>query len=117
MNRWLLLAGAIGSEVAATMALRAAVDHPAWVAVVVIGYVASFVLLGLTLRAGVVIGVAYGIWGAAGVASTAVLGSVIFGERLGVPAIVGIALVIAGVFFVETGARPGSEPATDEVEP
>ena len=44
-----------------------------WYALVVIGYVASFVLLSLALDEGMGIGVAYGIWTAVGVAFTAVL--------------------------------------------
>jgi small multidrug resistance pump len=57
------------------------------------------------LRLGVGVGVAYGIWAAAGVALTAVLAAVIFGDPLTVVMGVGIALVIGGVFCVELGAQ------------
>ncbi|WP_455550553.1 SMR family transporter [Arthrobacter ulcerisalmonis] len=63
MKKWLLLAGAIVSEVTASLALQAAQDHPAWYVVVGVGYVAAFSLLGLVLRQGMALGVAYGIWG------------------------------------------------------
>lgn len=104
MNRWMLLAGAIATEVFGTMSLRATVDHSAWIPAVLFGYLASFGLLGLTLRAGLPIGVVYGIWGASGVALTGLLGAVIFGESLTTTAIIGIALIIVGVVLVQTGA-------------
>ena len=78
MRNWALLTGAITTEVAATLSLRASQDHAIWLAVVVVGYVASFALLTLVLRAGVAVGVAYGIWGAIGTALTAVLGAALF---------------------------------------
>ena len=50
---------------------------------VLVGAVVANTLLGLTLREGMAIGVAYGIWGAVGVALTAVLGADDFGETFG----------------------------------
>ena len=106
MTRWLYLAGAIVLEVAATLALRAAIDQPWWAVLTVAGYAGAFVLLSVLLRGGAAIGVVYGIWAAAGVALTAVLGSVIFGEPFTFAIGLGIAIVIAGVVLVETGHAP-----------
>ena len=106
MRRWALLFGAIGTEVTGTLSLRAFQDHRAWLALVVIGYVASFVLLTMVLRAGMPVGVAYGIWGALGTAVTAVLASVIFGDAFTMPIVVGIVLIIGGVLLVEFGSHP-----------
>lgn len=105
MKRWFLLAGAIVTEVIATLSLRGALDVPWLYAIVATGYVASFGLLSLTLRAGMPLGAAYGIWGACGVAATAVLSSVLFGESLTPVMLAGIALLIAGVLCVEFGSR------------
>lgn len=105
ISTWLLLSGAILAEVTGTMALRATVDTVAWMPLVPAAYLVTFVLLGMVLRAGMPIGVAYGIWGAAGVSLTAVLGALLFDELLGASAIVGIGLIIVGVVLVETGAR------------
>lgn len=102
---WLLLGAAIVAEVVGTMSLRGAVDSAAWLPLIPVAYLTAFVLLGMVLRAGVPIGVAYGIWGAAGVSLTAVLGALLFDELLGASAIVGIGLIIVGVVLVETGAR------------
>jgi small multidrug resistance pump len=104
-----LLAAAIVSEVAATLALRASQDHSAWLAVVTAGYLGAFVLLTLVLRTGMAVGVAYGIWGACGTAATAVLAAAIFGEPLTWPIAAGIGLIIAGVLLVEFGSHPRAD--------
>ena len=105
MPRWGLLAGAIACEVTATLALRAFQDHAGWLALVIPGYAASFVFLTYVLRAGVPIGVAYGIWGACGTALTAALAAVILGDAFTMPVIVGILLIIVGVLCVEFGSH------------
>jgi small multidrug resistance pump len=105
MRKWLTLATAIGSEVAATLALKAALDHPAWYALVVTGYVVAFAALAVCLRLGMKIGVVYGIWGAGGVTVTALLSAALYGEPLTALMGVGIALIIAGVLTVELGAQ------------
>ncbi len=115
MRGWLLLSGAIVAEVIGTLSLRAMVDQPAWVALTAAAYIVAFALLGLALRTGMPIGVAYGIWGAVGVALVALLGALVFGEALSAQAIIGIVVIIAGVFIVETGSRPTAEAHTEEV--
>ena len=108
MRTWGLLLGAISVEVTASLSLKGALDHPWLYAVVVTGYVSSFVLLGFVLRAGMPLGVAYGVWGALGVAGTAVLSSVLFGEPLTGLMVVGMGLVITGVLLVEIGSQVAS---------
>lgn len=105
--RWLFLAGAIGTEVTATLALRASggLRRLRWLAPVLAGYCAAFALLALALGAGMPVGVAYGTWAAAGIALTAVLARVLFHEPLTPVMIAGIVLVAAGVLVVELGAR------------
>jgi small multidrug resistance pump len=106
MLKWTLLGGAIGTEVFATMSLRALQDNGLWLIAVVVGYTTSLFLLTKVWQAGVPVGVAYGIWGAVGTAVTAVMGMVIFDEPLTVAIVVGIGLIIAGVLAVELGSRP-----------
>lgn len=107
----LLLAGAILCEVAASLSLKAALDQPLLYIVVVLGYVAAFSLLALVLRAGMAIGVAYGIWGACGVALTAVLSTLLLGEHLTWLMGAGIVLVIGGVLCIEMGGHPEESAA------
>ena len=101
---WLFLACAILVEVTATLSLRmATTGRKAWYGVVAVGYLLAFVLLTLTLRHGVGIGAAYGIWAAAGVALTAVASKVFFTEPLTATMGVGIGCIMPGVLLVELG--------------
>lgn len=101
----MLLVGAIVTEVCATLALRASQDDGVWLILVVAGYGAAFTLLTLTLRTGMAIGVAYGIWGAVGTALTALLAAPLFGDPFTWPIAAGIALIVAGVLLVEFGSH------------
>ena len=111
MTTWILLGCAIASEVTASLSLKGALDRPILYVVVAAGYVVSFALLALVLRRGMALGVAYGIWGALGVASTAVLSAAIFGEPLTALMGVGLALIIAGVLVVELGSQAAQRAA------
>ncbi len=102
---WIHLTAAILCEVAATLALRVASGgRPRWYAAVVGGYVTAFVFLALALDEGLGLGVAYGIWAAAGVALTAVASKYLFREPLTVLMSGGIALIIGGVLLIELAA-------------
>ena len=117
MKKWMLLAGAIATEVTASLSLKAALDHPVFYVVVVVGYLAAFVLLSFVLREGLALGVAYGIWGALGVALTAIMSFVVFGEPLTVVMGIGLVLIILGVLVVELGSQRAHDRlgTTDEV--
>jgi small multidrug resistance pump len=58
----------------------------------------------LALNDGLALGVAYGIWAAAGVALTAALSKPLFGEPLTPMMMGGIGLIILGVLAIELGA-------------
>jgi small multidrug resistance pump len=96
---WLLLAGAIASEVLATSALKLSdgFAQKGWTALVVIGYLASFVLLARALKLQMEVGVAYAVWAGAGTAAIAVIGTVFLGESMNLAKIAGIVLIIGGV--------------------
>jgi small multidrug resistance pump len=103
---WWLLAGAIVTEVAATLSLRASEGgrKKLWLVPVVVGYGLAFTFLAMTLSAGMAVGVAYGVWAACGVALTAVAGRILFKEPLTAIMSAGIALIIGGVLLIEVGA-------------
>ena len=104
---WMFLAAAIGCEVAATMSLRASdgLRDKRWAPLIVVGYLACFSFLTLELKAGLAVGVAYGIWVASGVALTAVLAHLAFRDPLTRTMGAGIALIAMGVLIVELGAH------------
>lgn len=111
---WLYLVGAIVTEVAASLSLKGALNHPALYGVVAVGYVSAFTCLSFTLRAGMALGVAYGVWGATGVAATALLSSLFFGEPITPIMGAGILLVMGGVLLVELGAQEAAEYESPE---
>lgn len=105
MKGWLYLAGAIVVEVIAALSLKAAVGDPVWYFVVTPGYALAFLWLSRALREGMPLGVAYGIWGAAGVAATAGASAIIFDEPLTLTMVLGIVIIVAGVLCVELGSQ------------
>lgn len=101
---WVFLVIAIVTEVAATLSLKVATDGKTrWYALVGVGYLTAFTMLALTLKEGMPIGVAYGIWTACGVALTAVLGRVLFKDPLTWVMALGVALIAGGVILIELG--------------
>lgn len=62
-------------------------------------YLLSFYLLSLALRS-LPLGIAYAIWSALGIVLVATIGLLVFGQKLDLPAVIGLALIIAGVIVV-----------------
>jgi len=95
---YLLLAGAIAAEVAATTAMKYSDGFSRLVPALltVLGYVVSFTLLAQTLRS-VSIGTAYAIWAGVGTAAIVAIGIVFLGEGMTLAKAGGIALIIVGV--------------------
>lgn len=101
---WALLGGAVICEVASTLALRvAAGGRRAWYALVVLGYLVAFTLLSGALQAGMPLGVAYGVWAAAGIVLTALLSKVLFREPLTPVMALGMGMIVVGVLLIELG--------------
>lgn len=96
---------AITGELAGTLCLRmASTGRKCWWIGVATGYLIAFAMLSITLAEGVPLGVAYGIWAAAGVAITAVLSRIFFKEPLTWVMGIGIVLIVGGVLLIEIGA-------------
>ena len=60
------------------------------------GYILCFSIFPRVLRS-VPLGTAYAIWSGVGTAATAMVGAVLFGERLTPPKLLALATIIAGV--------------------
>jgi small multidrug resistance pump len=106
VTTWLWLAGAILSEVSATISLKLSDGFTKLVpgVVVVVGYGASFVMLAQALKRGMPVGVAYSVWAAVGVALIAAIGVVFLRESLTWVQVAGLGLVIAGVVAIQSGS-------------
>ena len=98
---YLWLAGAILSEVIATSSLKASNGFTKLLPslAVVIGYGAAFYFLWQTLKT-IPVGVAYAIWSGLGTVLIALVGFVLYKQRLDAAAFAGIALIIAGVLVM-----------------
>ncbi len=98
MKAWLFLLVAIVTEVVATSALKASEGfRKFWPSVIVVlGYGASFYFLSLILRT-TPMGIVYAIWSGLGLILITLIGWIVFGQRLDLPALIGMALITAGV--------------------
>lgn len=67
--------------------------------VVVIAYALSFYLLALALKH-IPVGIAYAIWSGLGIVSIAAIGYLVFGQKLDLPAVVGMSLILIGILVV-----------------
>jgi len=106
---YLYLTIAIITEVVATSALKESDGFSKLVPsmVVVVGYCASFYFLGLVLKT-IPIGVAYAIWAGLGIVLITIVGAVIFGQKMDIPAIIGIALITSGVIVLRGFSSTGT---------
>ena len=100
------LAIAIVAEVVGTSALKASngftVLQPSLI--VAVGYGISFYFLSLALRT-IPVGIAYAIWSGVGIVLISVIAWVAYRQALDLPAMVGIALIIAGVCIIQLFSR------------
>ncbi|WP_026012355.1 DMT family transporter [Vibrio splendidus] len=96
-----MLSLAIVLEVVATSLLpkmKQFTSLPATAAVLV-GYCCAFYLLSLTVQT-MSLGVAYAIWCGAGIVLVAALSWLVYGQKLDIFAIIGIALILVGVMII-----------------
>ena len=67
--------------------------------ITIIAYIACFFFLSQALKS-IPLGIAYAIWGGLGIVLTALISVIIFKQFLDLPAIIGIILIVAGVFVM-----------------
>lgn len=98
---YLYLAIAIVAEVVATSALKSAEGFTrlAPSALVVVGYAIAFFCLSLTLRT-LPVGIAYAIWSGVGIVLVTAIAWFLYGQKLDLPALIGLALIIVGVLVI-----------------
>ena len=99
---WLYLVLAVAAETVGTTALKASEGFTrAGPSIVVpFAYGISFFLLAHVLRT-IPVGIAYAIWSGLGVVLIAVIGRVVFAQRLDAPALLGMGLILAGIVIMQ----------------
>lgn len=95
------LAIAIVSEVIGTTCLAKTEQftRPLPTVLMAICFLAAFYCLSQSLKA-IPLGVAYAIWSGLGTTLTAIIGVVVFQQRLNLPGVIGIAMIIGGVLVL-----------------
>ncbi len=106
MVSYAYLAIAIVAEVIATSFLKQSdgFTRPVPTIVMAIGYIVAFFFLSLTLRE-VPTGIAYAIWSGVGIVLITAIAWIVQGQRLDAPAMIGMALIIAGVLVMNLWSR------------
>jgi small multidrug resistance pump len=106
VNHWAYLGVAIAAEVVATSALKSSESFsklgPS--VIVVVGYAIAFLFLSLTLKT-LPVGVAYAIWSGLGIVLISIASLVLFGQKLDMPAMIGMGLIIAGVVVMNVFSK------------
>ncbi|SFR38236.1 small multidrug resistance pump [Yoonia tamlensis] len=92
---------AIVTETIGTSALQASAQFTRlWPSViVVVSYAASFYLLALALKV-MPVGILYAIWSGLGIVLIAGIGYAVFGQKLDLPAVFGISLILLGIIVI-----------------
>lgn len=98
---YLILLLAVAAETIGTSALQASQQFSKFLpsVLVVIAYGLSFWLLSMTLKT-MPVGVVYALWSGLGIVLIAIIGYVVFGQRLDWPAVLGIAMILAGIVVI-----------------
>lgn len=66
---------------------------------VVVSYAISFYLLGMTLKY-MPVGIVYALWSGLGIVLIALIGLVVFGQKLDLAAMLGLAMIVAGIAII-----------------
>lgn len=103
---WAALLGAIGLEVAGTSLLQASHQFTrAWpTAGMAVCYGLAFYLLSIALKQ-MPVGIAYAIWSGLGVVAISLIGLVLFKQRLDLPAVIGLTMIVGGVLVINLFSR------------
>ena len=99
---WLLLVLAIAAETVGTTALKASEGFSRLGPSVVtaLAYALSFYLLAQVLKT-IPVGIAYAIWSGLGIVFITLIAWLVFRQALDAPALIGMALIIAGIVVMQ----------------
>jgi len=100
--QYLYLIFAVAAETIGTTALQASKEFTRLVPslIVVVSYAMSFYLMSLTLRF-MPVGIVYAIWSGLGIVLIAAIGYVVFGQKMDLAAVLGMALIVLGIVVIQ----------------
>lgn len=92
---------AVAAETIGTTALQASQQFsrlgPSLIVLVAYGF--SFYMMGLTLKF-MPVGIVYAIWSGLGILLIAVIAYLVFGQRLDLPAVIGMGMIMTGIIII-----------------
>ncbi len=98
---YFILFFAVAAETVGTSALQASQQFtrlgPS--ILVVVAYAISFFLLGWVLKF-MPVGIAYAMWSGLGIVFIALIGLAVFGQRLDLPAVLGMGMILGGILVI-----------------
>ena len=99
---YIYLTIAIIAEVIATSALKASEEFTKLTPsiIVALGYSVAFYMLSLCLK-NIPVGIAYAVWSGLGIVLVTLIAWFLYGQKLDVPALIGLGLIIAGVATIQ----------------
>jgi small multidrug resistance pump len=101
MPVYLILVLAVLAETIGTTALQASRQFTRLVpsVVVVLAYGISFYLLSMTLKV-MPVGIVYALWSGTGIVFISLIGLFVFGQKLDLAAVLGIAMIVGGIAVI-----------------
>ncbi len=102
MPAYLILILAVVAETVGTTALQASQQFSRlWPSVLfVLAYAISFYLMSLTLKV-LPVGIVYALWSGLGIVLIALIGLLVFGQKLDLAAVLGIAMILGGIMVIQ----------------
>ncbi|MEX0371127.1 MAG: multidrug efflux SMR transporter [Tateyamaria sp.] len=93
---------AVAAETIGTTALQASnqFTRVGPTLLVVLAYGFAFYFLGIALKY-IPVGIAYALWSGLGIVLIALIGFAVFGQRLDLPAVFGLAMIIGGIIVIQ----------------
>lgn len=98
---YIILFAAVVMETIGTTSLQASQQFTRLVpsVLVVVAYAVSFYLMAMALKY-LPVGITYAIWSGLGIVLIAILGYFLFGQKLDLPAVLGLGMILAGILVI-----------------
>ena len=108
-SHYIILFLAVAAETIGTTALQASQQFSKfWPSVIcVIAYAMAFYLLSLALKV-MPVGILYAVWSGLGIVLIAAIGFAVFGQKLDLPAILGITMILGGILVIHLFSNSGT---------
>jgi small multidrug resistance pump len=100
-SQYIILFIAVAAETIGTTALQASQQFTRlWPSIIcVVSYALAFYLLSLALKV-MPVGILYAVWSGLGIVLIAAIGYTVFGQKLDLPAILGIIMILSGILVI-----------------